>query len=391
MEKTITRDSRKIEGSIVFPPLVEFTVDATIIDANQSFLDLMECTLDQIKGKPHTILLEESDRNGLQNMSIWAKFAQGEPHFGEYRRMTLKGKLKWLAITFNPVLDESDCVHRVLAIATDITERKLKELDHAGQIEAIKRGQPVSEYDLQGTILEVNENFERLLGYRREELIGKHVSMFVDEATQHSAEYKAALSTLWERLNRGEICEGEARRQTKQGKRIWIEYSYNPIFDLRGKPYKVVNYFWDISERMEASLEAARIAESLSGVATELTAASQSTHQTVSKLSTSSTEIGKVVKVISTVAQRTNLLALNAAIEAARAGEAGKGFAVVANEVKALASQTATATGEISQKIAATQGDTNDAVLAINRISEVVNQVNQIATAVTSAFKHHDA
>ncbi len=249
----------------------------------------------------------------------------------------------------------------------------------------------MSEYDLQGTILEVNENFERLLGYRREELIGKHVSMFVDEATQHSAEYKAALSTLWERLNRGEICEGEARRQTKQGKRIWIEYSYNPIFDLRGKPYKVVNYFWDISERMEASLEAARIAESLSGVATELTAASQSTHQTVSKLSTSSTEIGKVIKVISTVAQRTNLLALNAAIEAARAGEAGKGFAVVANEVKALASQTATATGEISQKIAATQGDTNDAVLAINRISEVVNQVNQIATAVTSAFKHHDA
>jgi methyl-accepting chemotaxis protein len=160
---------------------------------------------------------------------------------------------------------------------------------------------------------------------------------------------------------------------------------------LKGFPFKVVNYFSNITERVEASQEAAHIAESLSGVAAELTTTSRNTHQTVSKLSTSSAEIGKVVDLISKVAQQTNLLALNAAIEAARAGEAGKGFAVVATEVKELAKQTAGATSEIIRKIAATQKDTTEAVQAIGHIGDAVNQVNQIAAAVTSVYKRRSA
>jgi methyl-accepting chemotaxis protein len=335
--------------------------------------------------------VDDTERNSPEEKQLWKDLASQMPQTGEYRRVTKEGKLVWLAANYYPILGESGNVDRVLMFANEITERKLRETDFAGQIDAIKRAQPVSEYDMNGTILAVNENFEELLGYDRSELIGKHVSMFVDEATRRSSEYRAALNALWEKLNRGEFVHGEARRETKQGKEIWIEYSYNPIFDLRGKPFKVVNYFREITQRVKAGQEAARIAESLAGVAEELTATSQNTRQIVGKLSDSSTSIGRVIKVITSIANQTNLLALNATIEAARAGESGKGFAVVATEVKELAKQTAAATKEIGDKVEVAQGDTNAAVSAIARIAEVVKQVNDIANAVTVAFKEQNA
>src|ERR1700757_1863155 len=99
--------------------------------------------------------------------------------------------------------------------------------DHCAQIEAISRAQPVSTYDMNGIVLDINENFESVLGYGRAEVIGKHVSIFEDERERQTPRCQAALKELWERLNRGEVCDGEAKRSTKQGKEIWIHYSYN--------------------------------------------------------------------------------------------------------------------------------------------------------------------
>lgn len=133
-----------------------------------------------------------------------------------------------------------------------------------------------------------------------------------------------------------------------------------------------------ISDISSNASEAARVAM----LAAE---AAMSTNATVGKLGASSAEIGKVVNVITSIAQQTNLLALNATIEAARAGEAGKGFAVVANEVKDLARETAMATDDISAKIDAIQADTEGAVAAIGRISEIVEQINRLQTAIATA------
>jgi methyl-accepting chemotaxis protein len=115
------------------------------------------------------------------------------------------------------------------------------------------------------------------------------------------------------------------------------------------------------------------------------------TNDTIGKLGESSAEIGKVIKVITSIAEQTNLLALNAAIEAARAGEAGKGFAVVANEVKDLAKKTSKATEEIGQKIAVIQTDTKEAVSAIEQISGIIAQINDIATTVAGAIEEQTA
>ena len=149
-----------------------------------------------------------------------------------------------------------------------------------------------------------------------------------------------------------------------------------------------VNSVASASEQMQASIreisknvnESARVAKNAVNVA-------HSTNLTVKKLGESSQEIGNVIKVITSIAQQTNLLALNATIEAARAGEAGKGFAVVANEVKELAKQTAKATEEISQKIDAIQGATKGAVIAIDEISAIINQINDISNSIASAVE----
>jgi methyl-accepting chemotaxis protein len=126
-------------------------------------------------------------------------------------------------------------------------------------------------------------------------------------------------------------------------------------------------------------------------VASSAVTTAQDANTTVAKLGQSSAEIGVVIKVIKSIAQKTNLLALNATIEAARAGEAGKGFAVVANEVKELAKQTAKATEEISHKITAIQGDTQDAIRAIGTVSGVINQINDISATIAAAVEEQSA
>lgn len=121
--------------------------------------------------------------------------------------------------------------------------------DSRAQIAAISKAQPVGTYDMSGKILEINENFEHVLGYTRAEVAGKHVSMFVGEQERQTSAYQAATREIWERLNRGEICFGEAAQTTKQGKEIWIDYTYSPLIDCEGVPYQVINYFKDITQQ----------------------------------------------------------------------------------------------------------------------------------------------
>ncbi len=104
------------------------------------------------------------------------------------------------------------------------------------------------EFNLDGTVITANENFLKVLGYRLDEVKGKHHSMFVEPAYRASAEYKQ----FWRDLNDGKFQAAEYKRIGKGGREVWIQASYNPIFDLNGKPFKVVKYATDITDRKTA-------------------------------------------------------------------------------------------------------------------------------------------
>ncbi|PPK66509.1 methyl-accepting chemotaxis protein [Actinokineospora auranticolor] len=146
------------------------------------------------------------------------------------------------------------------------------------------------------------------------------------------------------------------------------------------------------ADEMSASIrEIAQSANEAAGVAGQAVTVAATTNSTVAKLGESSMEIGNVVKVITSIAEQTNLLALNATIEAARAGDAGKGFAVVANEVKDLAQETAKATEDISRRVEMIQGDTANAVNAIDEISEIIGRINDFQLTIASAVEEQTA
>ncbi len=146
------------------------------------------------------------------------------------------------------------------------------------------------------------------------------------------------------------------------------------------------------TEEMSATIQdIAKNATESARVAGEAVKTAQNTNAAITKLGESSSQIVQVIKVITSIAAQTNLLALNATIEAARAGDAGKGFAVVANEVKELAKQTATATEDISRKIAAIQSDTKESVSAIAAIGGIINHINDITSTIATAVEEQSA
>ena len=146
------------------------------------------------------------------------------------------------------------------------------------------------------------------------------------------------------------------------------------------------------TEELSSSVnEISRQVQESARIASEAVDQARTTNDRVSELSKAAARIGDVVELINTIAGQTNLLALNATIEAARAGEAGRGFAVVASEVKALAEQTAKATGEIGQQIAGIQSATQDSVSAIREISGTIEKLSEISSTIAAAVEEQGA
>lgn len=146
--------------------------------------------------------------------------------------------------------------------------------DFAGQVEAIGKSQAVIEFELDGTIIAANDRFLDVMGYRLDEIVGHHHSMFVDEATKQSPEYRE----FWERLRRGEYAAGEFKRLGKRGNEVWLQSSYNPILDLQGKPFKVVKYAANVTEQVQTRTDMARILETVTKSSEGLASAAGRAH-----------------------------------------------------------------------------------------------------------------
>jgi methyl-accepting chemotaxis protein len=142
---------------------------------------------------------------------------------------------------------------------TDDVRRERELADQVNQVKAIARSQAVVYFNLDGTILDANDNFLAALGYRRDEIVGKHHSMFVEPAFARSDDYRR----FWERLNAGQFDAAQYPRLAKGGRTVWIQATYNPLLDDDGKPYRVVKYAIDITAQKEALRDTVRVVTAL--------------------------------------------------------------------------------------------------------------------------------
>lgn len=351
---------------------------------------------------------------------------------------TIKVGVRMFDLLVSPLIDKGKRVGFVVEWS-DARERMLN-LDYSGQVAAINRSQAVIEFAVDGTVLDANDNFLKALGYARDEIRGKHHSIFVEPSIRTSREYAA----FWESLRRGEFQAGQYRRIGKNGKEVWIEGAYNPILDHNGTVVKVVKFATDISSQMQllgnlkalidqnfgeidsaidlstaearsatlaagetssnvqtvaASAEelAASISEISESMAKSRMATESAFEQTVAvgknteSLTNAAQAMNGIVGLIRNVASQINLLALNATIEAARAGEAGKGFAVVASEVKNLAIQAARATEQISTEIDGIQTTSTVVAEALGAIRDAVTTVRESVARTASAVEEQSA
>jgi methyl-accepting chemotaxis protein len=232
--------------------VIEFNLDGTIITANNNFLSALGYTLDEIRGQHHRMFCDPAYTKTQEYTEFWNKLNRGEFDAREYKRIRKDGSEIWIQASYNPVFDAKGNPVKVVKFASDITAQKLATLNYQGQIDAMNRSQAVIEFNMDGTIRMANENFLGALGYTLEEIKGQHHRMFCDPAYTKSQEY----SDFWAKLNRGQFDAGEYLRFGKGGKEIWIQASYNPIFDDNGKPVKVVKFASDITAQVKARQEA---------------------------------------------------------------------------------------------------------------------------------------
>ncbi len=550
--------------------IIYFKPDGTVLEANDNFLSSFGYSLSELRGQHHRIFCDPEFTNSIEYRGFWDKLGRGEPHSGEFRRIAKNGKEVWINASYNPIMDAQGRVAKVVKIALDITKQKQNEFE----LQALGKSQAVIEFNFDGSIVKANNNFLKTLGYTMEEIRGKHHSIFCDKTYAASPEYRL----FWSNLGRGEFQAGLFKRIHRNGEEVYIQASYNPVFDSSNNPIKVVKYATDVTKETkekiaqeltvgriqsmvdnmpinvmmadkdgnilyinpksaqtlrsierdlpipvekivgssfdvfhknpahqrklvandrnlphkaqikvgsntltlnasavydqnrnylgpmvtweiitdrvvlvqnvtEASRQLAAASAELNATATQLSSnaerstsianstasaseevsqgvrtvatnteemsasikeiarnaaeasttstmtlkQAQATNVTITKLGESSQEIGNVIKVISSIAQQTNLLALNATIEAARAGDAGRGFAVVANEVKELAKQTAKATEDITNKITGIQKDSTGAVEAVAAIGQTIEKLNGIAGAIAASVEEQAA
>jgi methyl-accepting chemotaxis protein len=357
------------------------------------------------------MFVDAATRASAGYRDFWRELGEGRFRSGQFLRVGKGGRDVWIEASYNPILGHDGRPVKVVKFATDITAQRNRNADHESQLCALHKVQAVIEFDLTGHILDANENFLRAVGYAREEVVGRHHSMFVTPAERESAGYRA----FWARLGRGEADTGQYERRGRDGRAVWLQASYNPIVDAAGRPYKVVKYATNVTAQVElanalkalvakvetfsssisagareialgndnlalrteqqaAALEetgatmaqmgasvsdTARNAHSANELAGTVAAAARDGHAAVDRMAgamqrirDASRRVMDVLGVIDAIAFQTNILALNAAVEAARAGDKGRGFAVVATEVRALAQRCVASAKDIKGMLA---------------------------------------
>ena len=241
--------------------LIYFDLNGTILGVNDIFLKAMgygENQHEELIGKHHSIFVCEDYARSLEYEKFWDILRSGKYYQGEFERRKRDGNLINLQATYNPIFDESGKITKIMKVATDITTI----VNSKKQIEAINRSSAIISFNIDGFILDANSIFLETMGYKSNEknkIVGKHHSMFVNYEYSKSDEYVK----FWESLRSGKYFDGIFERRKVDGSTIYLQASYNPVFDSKGNVTEVIKIATDVTDSINNKKKIDELSKSL--------------------------------------------------------------------------------------------------------------------------------
>jgi methyl-accepting chemotaxis protein len=226
--------------------IIYFDLNGVILGVNDIFLEAMgygKGNHEDLVGKHHSIFVCDDYARTLEYEKFWDILRSGKHYQGEFERRKKDGSLINLQATYNPIFDENNRITKIMKIATDIS----LIVKSKNQIDAINRSTALINFNTDGFITDVNSIFLETMGYKpneKDKVIGKHHSVFVSYEYSKSDEY----AKFWESLKKGEYFDGVFERKKVDGSTVYLQASYNPVFDSKGNITNVVKIATDVTE-----------------------------------------------------------------------------------------------------------------------------------------------